>query len=163
MKNPILENIQKEFKQFEDKKKALVTQLRQEFPGILKPLFDQSEVIKSIGWAQYTPYFMDGDECVFGTNFDYALEVNGTSIEDWDEEEAGAKDIFNKTYYKSENGSYTKVKNPDYNEKEGNLVEDFKKILNGIPDEFYKDLFGDHCKVTVFNDGKINIDDYEHD
>src|SRR5690349_7857045 len=31
-------------------------------------LFEKYPTLKSFGWAQYTPYFNDGDECIFGVN-----------------------------------------------------------------------------------------------
>jgi hypothetical protein len=38
-----------------------------ELEEILRPLME-SDGIHDFGWAQYTPYFNDGDECIFGVH-----------------------------------------------------------------------------------------------
>ena len=43
-----------------------------EAPGLLKEefkeFFKKVPEVKVIKWAQYTPYFNDGDACIFGVN-----------------------------------------------------------------------------------------------
>lgn len=179
---PIVEKIQKEFEAFATKKKEMVEQLRADFPSILKPLFDESKLIDSIGWSQYTPYFNDGDECIFRTNLDY-LYVNGFN-EDDDEypiflkqgiygkisaENIEAHKKFNRTdarydWYKDrgvgEDGYHENIL---FNQMEYDVLQKFKSVLSTIPKDFYKDLFGDHVQVTVTREGKIEVDEYEHD
>ena len=46
-----------------------------------KNIFEKYPKIESLGWNQYTPYFMDGDTCVFSANTDY-LSVNGEYVDD---------------------------------------------------------------------------------
>ncbi|HTF81278.1 MAG TPA: hypothetical protein VL947_06125 [Cytophagales bacterium] len=43
------------------------------------------------------------------------------------------------------------------------LVEQASTILQEIPDELMQDIFGDHVEVTVYSDGKIGIEEYDHD
>lgn len=38
-----------------------------EFAALLQPVLNHPEIVR-IGWEQYTPYFNDGDTCVFGTH-----------------------------------------------------------------------------------------------
>lgn len=152
----LIEKIKEEFKVFEDKKKGLVEDLRKQFPELLKPLMEKSSVIESISWTQYTPYFNDGDECIFGVNNNEdCLEVNGFEFYSDEFENLGLKE-----YYWNGN---TKESHPKYNPQEYLILESIAEVLTSIPDEFYKDLFGDHVKVTIYKDGKIEVDTYEHD
>lgn len=124
---------------------------------MLKPLFEKSQgKIKSFGWTQYTPYFNDGDECTFSVNLDYSLEVNGE-----DTDEINGLDWRIKYYLK--NGEYSEEKTDEWDIELFKLVEEFKEILSSIDDEFYKDLFGDHVQVTVYENGNIEVEEYEHD
>lgn len=126
----IVEKINAELQAFNDKKKELVESLRKDFPALLAPLFAQSETIESIGWTQYTPYFSDGDECVFGVNeLEYVNGEYDTELDDSDNQ----------------------------------IISEFQSVLSSIPDEFYRDLFGDHALVTIHRDGRIEVEEYEHD
>jgi hypothetical protein len=50
---------------------------KEEFAEILKPVLDDPTII-DFGWRQYTPYFNDGDTCVFGA---HGLWVRAEKIE----------------------------------------------------------------------------------
>lgn len=124
-----LEKIKQEMAAFEEKKNALVEELRKDFPTILKPLFEAHPTFYSIKWHQYTPYFNDGDECTFSSMANYA--------DAFDEEGEELDDMTS--------------------------IEDFQEVLGEISDDFYRDLFGDHAEVTVYRDGTISVDEYDHD
>jgi hypothetical protein len=64
----ILNKINQQLEEFKAKRAALVKELQQDFPNLLLPILSQSKRIDSIGWRQYTPFFNDGDECVFGVH-----------------------------------------------------------------------------------------------
>lgn len=159
MDNSIINRIKGELKTFEEKKKALVDELRKEFPNLLQPLLEQSEIIESISWVQYTPYFNDGDECTFSS---YAADFgfNGKTYRDNFVTNA---DFWSKEIYDYTSGRYKKVPNPGYIEKEASIIDGLSEILSEIPDDFYKDLFGDHVEITIFKDGRILINSYAHD
>lgn len=143
----VLQKIKEELKSFEEKKKALVAELQKDFPSIFKPIFDKSKLINSIGWTQYTPYFNDGEECIFSVN-NGDLYINGY-------------DEYDTKWY---SWSWGKEDAPDgVNKEECAIINEFKEVLQSIPDEFYKDLFGDHAKVTINRGGTIETDEYEHD
>ena len=131
----IIEKIKKELSAFEEKRKVLVENLRKEFPTLFKELFDKSELIESVGWTQYNNYFNDGDECPFRVHNDY-LYINGEHEEDLDELEL---------------------------EKYEKELDEFKEILQSIPDDFYQELFGNHCQVTITKNGEVKVEGYEHD
>lgn len=178
----IVEKIKSHIAEIKAKKEELVNELKKEFAPMLKPLFDKSNgKITSIGWTQYTPYFNDGDTCRFSTlQSSDSLYINGESADDIETlsktkydtitvENLQAHIDFNSTedgysWYKDkkvgENGIFP---NPDYDKELDELVDEFSRVLSSIDDEFYKDLFGDHVKVTVHADGRVETEEYEHD
>lgn len=154
----ILEKIKGQIAEFDEKRKALLSELKNEFTPMIKPLFEKHPKIKSVKWNQYTPYFNDGDECTFSTNI-YHMDVNG---EDEDDNEALDWRI---KYYLKGDDEYKNLltENPKADIELYHGVEEFKALLNSIPDDFYKDLFGDHVSVEITADGIIEVEEYEHD
>ena len=148
----ILKKIEANLKAFEKKKKEFVKELRKEFPGLFVELFQESELIKSIGWTAYTDYFNDGEECEFHVHIDY-LTIN-------EEDSCEETEFLQEEIWNSEKQAY--VPNENFNKKEHQILEKFKKILSKIPKEFMKDLFGDHVEVTINNKGKIKVTEYTH-
>lgn len=170
----MLEQVKKRISEINKQKEELVSQLRTDFAPMLKPLFEKSNgKIESIGWIQYTPYFNDGDECEFSvhTEMDYGIRVNG---ECFDDSEFFKNSTYGLEKYLEKDGSYEEwinkypedALNPENKEEElflyGLLLE-FQEILSSIDEEFFKDLFGDHVEVTVFADGRVETEEYDHD
>src|SRR4051794_30400356 len=66
--------------QMREKAKALVSE------GT-KAIFEEyGDIVESFGWTQYTPYFNDGDECVFGV---HDLKIMAADADEGDREEYG--------------------------------------------------------------------------
>ena len=149
----IVNKIKQELANFNEKKKALVEDLRKEFPSLFKELFEKSKKIESISWTQYTPYFNDGDECIFEVHTDY-LDVNGEDVRKLDWYDYRIK-------YEKYHKELTEEGKVDW--AECRILLDFKELLETIPTEFYEDLFGDHAQVTVYKDGRIEVEEYDHD
>jgi hypothetical protein len=102
-----------------------------------KTLFEKwGARLESFGWTQYTPYFNDGSECVFGTYSDYP-SINGEE-------------------------SYYSTYDPTKNTWEDEAGREVSLFLGEIPDETFKALFGDHAEITVTREG-IRVADYLHD
>jgi hypothetical protein len=152
----VIDQIKQSLEEFKQKRKALTNELQKEFPGLLKPLFEKSAKIESIGWAQYTPYFNDGDECIFRVSNDI-LYVNGVHLEDSDNEIL----FLHEEIYNNKTGKWDK--NPELDQAESQIVDEIVSVLQSVPKEFYKDLFGDHVQVTIYKDGRIETEEYNHD
>lgn len=117
--------------------------------------------IDSVSWTQYTPYFNDGDTCVFRVNCDIDyLYINGESVDD--SELAGK---LNKEEYKINpiTKKYELDINLNYDEKVGEFANTFVDLINKFPEEVLEEAFGDHVRVTLKSDGSITTDSYEHD
>lgn len=115
--------------------------------------FEENPKIKTITWSQYTPYFNDGDECLFSINEFYCSAKKLTTedisdpydLERYDEEETEEEST----------GGYT------YDSPERKKVQAFEKMLSPLEDVF-KELFDDHVWVIATEDG-FEVNEYSHD
>ncbi len=131
------------------KRKQIEEAAREQAKAILAPglqkFMEAHPDIKAIGWTQYTPYFNDGDPCVFGIN---ELYVSATDERD---EEVGGE------------GWFYLWGTPEKGLSEqswADLIE-LKKALEGSEDEL-EAAFGDHVRVIVTPTG-VDVEEYEHD
>lgn len=157
------------FKELQQKQKK-INQLNTEltkfsseiFEDFYKYIFDKYNTLESFAWSQYTPYFNDGDSCVFFANTEY-IKVNGDYAEDsiW----FNKKNVTNwgtwnpkeKVYEgreEVENKSYDKVLNESHDE--------ITQFLSQFDNDFYLRKFGDHAEITVTRTG-FDISDCDHD
>src|SRR6478752_151221 len=80
-----LETIKQKLAVIAKQKEEMVEALRKDFAPMFKELFDKSNgKIESIGWKQYSPYFNDGEDCIFSVkaDLDYGITVNGEELEE---------------------------------------------------------------------------------
>lgn len=168
--------------EIEQLRKEYLAGLKSEFTNITRFFFEETPVQAAV-WTQYTPYFNDGDECVFGVNdpffilsgFDPEELESPYSYEDDDsyvlvQEKPSDSSLRYMQQQIEENGSYAdhyrqrleQIKAQD--EKYPNLAEQcdqFKKLIMKN-EELMKDMFGDHCSVYLTKDNSY-VEEYEHD
>lgn len=116
-------------------------------------LLNSVDGLRSFSWTQYTPYFNDGEACVFGVRSDYP-EVNGSNEYG---ETAG--------YDEEEYEEAPKYGTPEYDvwkKEKQKLIEPVRKFLAMFSDDDMHWLFGDHVKITVTSAG-TNTKEYDHD
>jgi len=102
--------------------------------------------IQAIKWKQYTPYFNDGDACVFSVHDWYAKPTDAAlAPKDDEDEENGFIDPWSMG-----NGPLAAAK------KSG------AELFKLLDDEMMKGAFGDHAEVTATRDG-FEVESYEHD
>lgn len=116
---------------------------KQLFREAVEMIFNEHPGLVAFSWTQYTPYFNDGDECVFSANTDYL------DIQFGDEEEL-------KAYYASSSAPASGKHEAD------KAVKNFLRLFD---DDDYKAMFGDHIKVIVTKGDsiKIEVEGYNHD
>ena len=113
--------------------------------------FATNPTITTIAWTQYTPYFNDGDTCVFGVNeMTFRLESDALLEEDDDEEG-------HCSFFWDDKG-----KRVDPIQKERAAFTEFSTSVSRLPDEIFLDAFGDHVKVIATKDG-FDVQEYDHD
>jgi hypothetical protein len=127
-----------------------------------KDFFERNEKVDSFSWNQYTPYFNDGDTCVFSANTDY-IKVNGEYAEEceWMNENI----VTNWGTYNRETRKYegrVEVPNSSYDAELSKAVGEIQDFLCNFDNDFFMSRFGDHTEITVSREG-IEVEDYEHD
>lgn len=122
--------------------------------------FEKHPDVETVAWSQYTPYFMDGDECVFGVNSDEeSIEINAVSFYDHEQYDTLRPTIG----YRAEDGSWQSKTNEQFNEAEATKYTDASELIGAVPSDLMKAMFGDHIQVTAHRDGRIETDEYSHD
>lgn len=137
-------------KKFQEASQSLVKE------GV-KGFFEMNPGVTAIKWAQYTPYFNDGDECVFNAYDVIFTNAAGDDLDEvstWGEYEGENESVWCESWVDNLRG------------KEGvdaDSCEAFADLI-GSADmrEVLLEMFGDHVAVTVTREG-IDVDDYDHD
>lgn len=114
-------------------------------------LFEKFPELDSFSWNQYTPYFNDGDECVFDANVDSdSITVNA--------ERGYDVPIESKYTYNGDNTAYyAEQKEKKY------LHTAVGEFLSQFDTDDLKTMFGDHAEVTIDRGGKVTVEAYDHD
>lgn len=113
-------------------------------PG-LKEFMEAHPDIKAIGWTQYTPYFNDGEECIFGVH-----GLHASAKDERDDSLYG--DGWEEIYSKVADG---------FSPESWKALQELEAALSGGEPEL-KAAFGDHVQVIVTKDG-VDVEEYEHD
>lgn len=128
----------------------------EEFSPLLQAALD-AHGITEITWTQYTPYFNDGEPCVFGA---YLRNVTVDSViaefppyAERDRAALGYRQTAN-------NGG--RYEGPDAHRYDA-IAALSSAIDNGEFDDVLLKLFGDHAEVNVKPGDGIYIEYYEHD
>jgi hypothetical protein len=137
--------------------------------------------IHSFGWRQYTPYFNDGEPCVFSVDNVWYLTVGDAEDEadhkqwaesyyTWEQEHGyagsrGFAEVIVENVYSDEDRRWVRRErpNPRYDQARFERCEALSQAL--YSDKFDLALlsaFGDHAIVTI-NKNKITVEYYEHE
>ena len=125
------------------------------------------ETIVEFGWTQYTPYFNDGDTCVFGihnpwfrTPADPVVDIQVTwqlRLDDPVHPSLGGR-MHSRVDGRWEYGEYA---GPDLERYDrARVLSD--ALDSGAFDQVLLETFGEHAHITVRRDG-ITVDSYFHE
>lgn len=130
---------------------------RKEFHNIIKSFFEEVPEVQAIIWSQYTPYFNDGDPCVFGIG-DIFYVTKNFDIEDRKSPYYYVDDEYGciRTYAWCADEASEFISDEKYNR-----VKEFTKIITDNED-LMEELYGDPAAVYITKDSVI-VDEYEHD
>lgn len=169
---------------------AIQKEMTEKFKNTIRPVFDsffkKHPEVLAVGWTQYTPYFNDGEECVFSVNTANfcTVEENLSDVDEWENDPMNVNDPFAGNsnsqsriqealddpndrmhdFYERLVDEWNESREKYGVERITSLNEDMVKInkfLRGM-DEVMKMAFGDHCQVVVTRDG-IEVEEYDHD
>jgi hypothetical protein len=144
-----------------------------ELEPLMRAVLDDT-TMKAFGWSQYTPYFNDGEPCVFSTNQPWFLTDADPDPDDVED------------FYNYEISSYGDG-HPSLGKKDGDWVGQWpdRRMVNeryegpdeqrhdraralsdaiegGAFDDVLLEAFGDHAEIRVTASG-ITVDTYSHD
>jgi hypothetical protein len=157
-----LEKLKERQSQISDIKKEVLDLSSGIFEDFYKYIFEKYPTLESFGWTQYTPYFNDGDTCIFSVNTDY-ISVNDEYVDEskWSSE----VNVLNWGNWNRELKVYegrVDEPNPNYDPVLTAASNEITNFLGNFDNEFYLSKFGDHAEITVTKNG-VDISDYDHD
>lgn len=127
--------------------------------GHLQDFMDKHPRIASLRWTQYTPFFNDGDPCVFGV---HGLTFKAEGAADEEETEDAEETEYGDGYL----CEYDSVAKKEYKAELEAVVKLEEQLGSQELEPVCQDAFGDHVRVTVVRkNGKVIVEteDYEHD
>lgn len=176
----LMARIAEERKRIEKSERKTASSGRKLFEEATKHLFNQFPELKKFSWTQYTPYWNDGDECLFGCNIDYAIVNEDEDSEElWNLErlhellsgdvEKKRAEINKQIAAGGENWEIERLrseledidKDPAEIEKKYVMKKAISDLLGGIDENAYQSMFGEGL-VTVTRDG-VEVSDYDHE
>jgi hypothetical protein len=120
-----------------------------------KQFFKDHPEITAVRWQQYTPYFNDGDACLFNVyDFEFSMDpkVEFDSEGSDDRETDDVSDV---------SKGFLSIYSDQFPKDLKSTCKEFEKHMHGH-DEVYEAAFGDHCKVMI-TPTDITVEAYEHD
>ncbi len=175
-----LETLQEAKKAYEDAKEKLG---KDAIRALFKDLFAAFPGMTAVEWAQYTPYFNDGDPCIFRLNDPYFRFVdmdpdigmwdlfsswNIYSMQDAPELPMVVAKKYNwqtKQYEEHMVTAKKPVPKMGYSEAQAIAAHEFQRNFFDMEEIFFE-VIGDHSKITARPvDGGIELDveSYDHD
>ena len=175
--------------ELESLKKKYMQELQDEFNEIIKLFFEECPKVQAVVWAQYTPYFNDGDECIFSVNEPYFVVegFDSNELEDpyayGDDESYSTLKISNRSNWDEDIESDRMHLN---NRPDDKWVQDYypkciaalEKMKSEFPgydvkikafanllnenEDMLREVYGDHSAVYLTPD-QVIVEEYSHD
>jgi hypothetical protein len=137
-------NILEQIKVVNDFTNSYRNEMKKLVHNVFNAYFESFPEVKTIHWTQYTPYFNDGDECVFTIN-----DIN-ISTKPYNE-------ILN-VYDEDEDDVTAELLDALESTKEFSHIKDF--IYEN--ENYFNYVFGDGYWIKVSRDG-YHIEEYDHE
>lgn len=148
-------------KQMSDAKKKMKDTAKAVFTELSADLFKNNPNLVSFGWAQYTPYWNDGDVCTFSALTEYptcTIKTSDGKIVKYDENH-GEYEV-----HDAEDDEVTyDVSREKYEKEFEKITSKVSKFLQTFDDDDFQTMFGESVEVTVKSNGKITTDSYDHE
>lgn len=174
----------------EELRKAHMKELQGDFNQIIKLFFDECPKVQAVVWSQYTPYFNDGDECVFSVNepcfitknFDRDDLQNPYEYEDGDEYGTLSVPSYVGDWQAMIDRDKAELAKPTasdwvkgYYPKHIAALEEMQRDFAGYDvkikafakllednEDMLREVYGDHVAVYLTHD-EVIVDEYDHD
>lgn len=124
----------------------------------LAPIFAARPDMRAIRWEQSTPYFNDGNPCVFEVGVFY-FDLGKFTQEEIDEECLCDDAAFATSYDLNPNRD-AEYRSDEY--KAGwTQVQELLQPLTSIPEQLMERIFGNNRQITITREGEVTVEDYE--
>ena len=133
--------------ELESLKKKYMQELQGEFSEIIKLFFEECPKVQAVVWTQYTPYFNDGEECIFSVNEPYFV------VEGFDPEN------LENPYAYDDDESYSTLKVPNLSNWD-EVIEKDRKYLENRPEDKWAQGYYPKC-IAALEEAKINFPGYD--
>ena len=155
----MLENAENFITEYEEAKKVFTEKMQAEIKKIFKQFFNECTEIKTVRWVQYTPYFNDGEECVFRVSEPYFSNAKPEQLNPWGElDNFENESDFSKAAYNCDPTRNEHVSSETYK----TCSELSKLLCSRSMEAILKNIYGDHVCVTITKDG-IDVEECEHE
>lgn len=141
--------------ELEATRKRHMEAMQEKFKAVTKSFFEAAPHVQAVVWSQYTPYFNDGEECVFSVNTPIFVTKNfdpddlQDPYEYEDDEEYGSESFWSN--YSLEKSDFPEAK----------TCFNFAKIIQSEED-LMEAVFGNHVAVYLTKD-RVIVEEYGHD
>lgn len=102
--------------------------------------------IEAVRWQQFTPYFNDGEPCVFRV-YESQFKLTAVTIDAEDQEDDDTYFLYDYQLHRYNEEIPKDVVGPDFSDIEELLLA----------------AFDDHVQVTAARTGEITVDEYDHE
>jgi hypothetical protein len=126
--------------------------MREEIKKVFTSFFEEFPQVKTIHWTQYTPYFSDGDECIFRLGDLWFTTTEHTELNEREH-----------AYGEGDDGQINDWGKKIEDQKLNSAIKTMSSLLNSdVMEGVMKATYGDHVWVKVHKGG-ADVEDYEHD
>lgn len=129
---------------------------------LIRAVLDDPEIVE-FGWRQYTPYFNDGDPCVFSAMepwFRLTTDPDDGDFDTYDHEIDQHPRLSTRRWVGGRHED--QVLSPEDAARRERCAALSSAIDGGEFENVLLEAFGDHAEITVRRDG-ISVDFYSHD
>jgi hypothetical protein len=152
-------------------KRKFQEQAQSLFKDITKEFFEKNPGVTGVIWTQYTPYFNDGDTCVFSVGDLTFTNAPADELSDicWGEYEGETEGV-----WAADNIGYVLESDREYHQGTKNAILAAggvdatscalfaKAVGSSEMEDVMQAMFGDHVKVIATRAG-FEVDEYDHD
>lgn len=131
---------------------------REIFKLAFKEFFDANPEANVVGWHQYTPYFNDGEECIFNCHAEFAFVSNAKDYDNihWGEYSGDEENVW---ISDGDNGDFNAELIPESVTKN---IKALRRLLSKIDDDVFLGMFDNHVQVFATREG-FAVREYSHD
>jgi hypothetical protein len=151
-----------------DEMKTIMDEMREKgkkvFYDAVSSIFETYPEVYGITWTQYTPYFNDGEECIFSISEVFFLPGIVDDLGNYETSGEIYDDLSGYDYDSIAFYMYSYQDVPVWQRPSPELKETIKSFesFTSSYEDFLKDTFGDHVEVFITREG-IKVTEYEHD